>query len=62
MTGENYVSFEVANVRNVLTGTGTKGVQPIEKETFVAPGEEMDIIMDAAAIKNIKPLYQEDPR
>ena len=49
-------------MRNVLTGTGTKGVQPIEKETFVAPGEEMDIIMDAAAIKNIKPLYQEDPR
>lgn len=62
MTAENYVSFEVANVRNVLSGTGTQGVQPIEEETFVALGEEMDIIiMDAAAVKNIAPLYQEDP-
>ena len=62
MTAENYVSFEIANVRNVLTGTGTQGVQPIEEETFVALGGEMDIIvMDAAAVKNIKPLYQEDP-
>ena len=62
MTAENYVSFNVANVRNVLSGTGMQGVQPIEEEKFVALGEQMDIIiMDAAAVKNIAPLYQEDP-
>ena len=61
-TAEDYVSFRVAGIRNVLSGTGTKGVQPIEEETFVALGEDMDIlIMDAAAVKNIAPLYQEDP-
>lgn len=61
MTAEHYVSFEVAGVKNVLRGTGIRGVGPIERETFVALGEEMDImIMDAAAIKNIKPLYAED--
>ena len=62
MTAENYVSFQVANVRNVLTDTGTQGVQPIEEEKFVSLGDQMDmIIMDAAAVKNIIPLYQEDP-
>lgn len=62
MTAENYVSFDIANVRNVLSGTGAKGVQSIEAETFVSLGEDMDIlVMDAAAVKNIIPLYQEDP-
>ena len=62
MTAENYVSFGIANVKNVLSGTGIQGVQPIEEEKFVSLGGEMDIIiMDAAAVKNIAPLYQEDP-
>ena len=62
MTAETYVSFEIAGVKNVLSGTGTQGVQPIELEKFVALGEDMDIIlMDAAAVKNIAPLYAEDP-
>ena len=62
MTAENYVSFEIANVKNVLSDTGTQGIQPIEEEKFVSLGESMDmIIMDAAAVKNIMPLYQEDP-
>ena len=62
MTAEKYVSFEIANVKNVLSDTGTQGIQPIEEETFVAIGADMDmIIMDAAAVKNIKPLYAEDP-
>ena len=61
-TAGNYVSFQIANVKNVLSGTGSQGVQPIEAEKFVALGEDMDIIiMDAAAVKNIAPLYQEDP-
>lgn len=62
MTVENYAPFEIANVRNVLSGTGVGGVQSIEEETFVSLGEDMDIlVMDAAAVKNIIPLYQEDP-
>ena len=62
MTAENYVSFEIAGVKNVLSDLGIQGVGAIEEEKFVDLGEEMDIIiMDAAAIKNIKPLYAEDP-
>ena len=35
--------------------------EDVEKEKFVALGSDMDIIiMDAAAVKNIKPLYKED--
>ena len=62
MTAENYVSFEIAGVRNVVSGLGMEGVGPIEEEKFVELGNQMDIIiMDAAAVKNIKPLYAEDP-
>ena len=62
MTAENYVSFQITGVKNVLTDTGTQGIQPIEEEKFVELGDSMDImIMDAAAVKNIAPLYQEDP-
>lgn len=62
MTAENYVSFQVANVKNVLSDTGIQGIGPIEAEKFVEIGDSMDImILDAAAVKNIKPLYQEDP-
>ena len=62
MTAENYVSFQIANVKNVVSGLSMQGVGAIEEEKFVALGEEMDIIiMDAAAVKNIKPLYAEDP-
>ena len=62
MTAENYVSFQIAGVKNVLNGLGIQGVGPIEEEKFVELGEQMDIIiMDAAAVKNIKPLYAEDP-
>ena len=61
MTAENYASFQVAGIKNVISGLGIQGVGPIEAEKFVELGEEMDIIiMDAAAIKNIKPLYAED--
>ena len=61
MTAENYVSFQIAGVKNVVSGLGLQGVGPIEEEKFVELGEQMDIIiMDAAAVKNIKPLYAED--
>ena len=61
MTAQNYISFNIANVRNVVSDLGKDGIQAIEKEKFVALGKDMDIIiMDAAAVKNIIPLYQED--
>ena len=62
MTAESYASFRVSGVKNVVSGLGIQGVGPIEAEKFVELGESMDIIiMDAAAVKNIKPLYAEDP-
>ena len=61
MTAENYISFQVAGVKNVVRGLGLEGVGAIEAEKFVDLGDEMDmIIMDAAAVKNIKPLYAAD--
>jgi len=61
-TAENYICLQVAGVKNVVSGLGLEGIGPIEEEKFVALGDEMDIIiMDAAAVKNIKPLYAEDP-
>ena len=62
MTAENYTSFSVAGVKNVVSGLGIQGIGPIEEEKFVELGDQMDImILDAAAVKNIKPLYAEDP-
>jgi iron complex transport system substrate-binding protein len=62
MTAENYISFEIAGVKNVVSDLGIQGIGPIEEEKFVELGQQMDmIIMDAAAVKNIKPLYAEDP-
>ncbi len=61
MTAQNYISFDIANVRNVVTDLGAPGIQPIEEEKFIALGEDMDIMLiDAAAVKNIAPLFQED--
>ena len=61
MTAQDYIPFSVANVRNAMTGLAAGGIQPIEEEKFVALGEEMDImILDAAAVKNIQPLYRQD--
>ncbi len=60
-TAQNYSAFSVANIRNVVSGLMTDGVQEIEEEKFVALGEDIDIlILDAAAVKNIAPLYEED--
>ncbi|MCD7754791.1 MAG: ABC transporter substrate-binding protein [Firmicutes bacterium] len=62
MTAQDYITFTIANVRNVVTGLAVSGIQSIEAEKFVSLGDEMDImIIDAAAVKNITPLYQEDP-
>ena len=61
MTAESYICLQVAGVKNVVSGLGLEGIGPIEEEKFVELSEKMDIIiMDAAAVKNIKPLYTED--
>ena len=61
VTAEDYTPFEIAGVKNAVSGLAISGVQPIEEELFVALGESIDIvIIDAAAVKNIKPLYAED--
>ena len=62
MTAQSYATFRVANIRNVVNDLATNGIQPIEAEKFAALGGSMDIMLiDAAAVKNIAPLYQEDP-
>jgi len=61
MTVQNDMPCRIANIRNVVTGLAHDGVGPIEQEKFAALGKDMDIlVMDAAAVKNIKPLYQAD--
>lgn len=61
MTAQNYKPFQIANIRNVVTDLEKDGIQQIEAEKFVALGSQMDIlVLDAAAVKNIKPLYDED--
>lgn len=61
MTSQNYISFDIANVKNVVTDLAAPGVQEIEAEKFVDLGDDIDImIVDAAAVKNIIPLYQAD--
>lgn len=62
MTAQKYIGFDVCNVENVVNDLGKNGIQAIEKEKFVDLGKDMDIMfIDAAAVKNIKPLYREDP-
>ena len=62
MTAPNYKPFEVANIRNAVQDVSVQGIQPIEAESFAAIGADMDVmIVDAAAVKNIAPLYAEDP-
>ena len=57
-TAQNYEPFNVAHIRNVVTDLATNGVQTIDKEKFVSLGSGMDVmIIDAAAVKNIKPTF-----
>ena len=62
MTAQNYNVFSIANVSNTVNDLEKGGIQPIEEEKFISLGDSMDIMfIDAAAVKNIKPLYQENP-
>ena len=63
MTAQGYLPFTVANVKNVVTDLEKNGVAPIEAEKFVSLGDQIDVmIVDAAAVKNIKPLLAEDEK
>ena len=62
MTAQNYEPFNVLNINNAVTDLAKDGIQAIEAEKLVDLGEDIDImIIDAAAIKNILPLYGNDP-
>ena len=61
MTSENYSTFQVASIKNAVSGLGIKGIGAIDEEKFISVAEKTDIMfIDAAAVKNIKPLYKED--
>jgi len=54
-TAQNYAPFNIAKINNIVTGLTKDGIQPLETEKFMELAPEMDIIiMDAAAVKNIK--------
>ena len=60
-TAQNYAPFNVAKINNVVKDLTKDGIQGIEKEKFIALSNDMDImIIDAAAIKNIKKLSADD--
>ena len=61
MTASTYYPFTVAHIKNALQDD-VKGIHAIEAEKFLSIAETTDVmIFDAAAVKNIKPLYAEDP-
>ena len=60
-TAQDYEPFNVAHIRDVVTDLPTNGIQTIDKEKFVSLGSAMDVmIIDAAAVKNIKPTFSAD--
>ena len=62
-TAPDHVALEITNIKNVASFLPVPGIQEIEEEAFVELGEDIDImIIDAAAVKNIAPLYAEDPQ
>ncbi len=60
-TAQNYAPFNVAKINNVVTDLVKDGIQGIEKEKFIELSPSMDVmIIDAAAIKNIKKLSADE--
>lgn len=61
MTVQNYEPFNVAHIKNVVSDLPFDGIQKIEEEKFIDLGKNMDVmIFDAAAMKNIIPLYKQN--
>ena len=62
MTAQNYAPFNCAHIKNAVSGLIKDGIQAIEAEKLVDLGKDIDVMLiDAAAVKNIKPLYKDDP-
>lgn len=62
MTAQNYAPFEIAHIKNAVTGIPTSGPPQVEitAEKLMEIGQSVDImIVDSAAVKNIKPLTTE---
>jgi iron complex transport system substrate-binding protein len=60
-TAQTYEPFSIANITNVVSGLTMSGIGKIEKEKFAQLAPSMDtMIIDAAAVKNIKPAYKAD--
>ena len=62
-SAKNYEPFNVAHITNVCDGVlQNPGIQKLEEEVFASISSQIDVmILDAAAVKNIKPLYKENP-
>ncbi len=61
MTAQNYEPFNVAHIKNAVSDLKNDGIQKIDTEKFASVGAKADkIVIDASAIKNIKPLYEEN--
>lgn len=61
MTAQNYESFNVAHIKNAVSDLKVDGIQKIDAEKFASLAPTMDkMILDAAAIKNIKPSFAEN--
>ena len=62
-SAKNYEPFNIAHITNVCDSVlQNPGIQKLEEEVFTSISSQIDVmILDAAAIKNIKPLYKENP-
>ena len=47
MTAQNYISFDICNVDNVVTDLAKNGIQAIEKEKFIDLGKDMEKGMES---------------
>lgn len=64
MTAKNFEPFNIAHINNIADELlDNPGIQAIQEETLVAAYRNIDVMfIDAAAVKNIKPLYAENPK
>lgn len=55
MTAQNYSAFNLAHIKNVVTGLAKDGIQTLDEEKFASLADDMEVmIFDVAAIKNIR--------
>lgn len=63
MTAKNFEPFNIAHINNIADELlDNPGIQAIQEEALVAAYRNIDVMfIDAAAVKNIRPLYAENP-